>query len=210
MHQPPPQALRFSHGRGERETSDWWWTARDLVKGIDVFSFPPPFARKFSSKERRLGTRQVMHGLIWLVTMPPPPGIPPEICIFFPFLDVYSPPRARRNWQFPIPELLIDLIYVLFKPLNIDFNFDKLFLANRPLSDKFLRFSLKIRTLEVRSHVACEQFPKQRACSQASKRRPDRFKQFPSPGWTCPGGSPGGMVTGQIEPCMNACHHDQN
>ena len=21
--QPPPQALRFSHGRGERETSDW-------------------------------------------------------------------------------------------------------------------------------------------------------------------------------------------
>ena len=20
---PPPQALRFSHGRGERETSDW-------------------------------------------------------------------------------------------------------------------------------------------------------------------------------------------
>ena len=32
--QPPPQALRFSHGRGERETSDWWW-------------------------ERRLGTRQV-------------------------------------------------------------------------------------------------------------------------------------------------------
>ena len=25
--QPPPQALRFLHGRGERETSDWWWTA---------------------------------------------------------------------------------------------------------------------------------------------------------------------------------------
>ena len=25
--QPPPQALRFSHGRGERKTSDWWWTA---------------------------------------------------------------------------------------------------------------------------------------------------------------------------------------
>ena len=31
--QPPPQALRFSHGRGERETSDWWWTARDHGKG---------------------------------------------------------------------------------------------------------------------------------------------------------------------------------
>ena len=23
MKQPPPQAFRFSHGRGERETSDW-------------------------------------------------------------------------------------------------------------------------------------------------------------------------------------------
>ena len=31
--QPPPQARRFSHGRGERETSDWWWTARDHGKG---------------------------------------------------------------------------------------------------------------------------------------------------------------------------------
>ena len=51
--QPPPQALRFSHGRGERETSDWWWTARDHGKGTDgrrsdvspVVSFPPSFAR---------------------------------------------------------------------------------------------------------------------------------------------------------------------
>ena len=33
--QPPPQALRFSQGRGERETSDWWWTARDHGKGTD-------------------------------------------------------------------------------------------------------------------------------------------------------------------------------
>ena len=33
--QPPPQALRFSHDRGERETSDWWWTARDHGKGTD-------------------------------------------------------------------------------------------------------------------------------------------------------------------------------
>ena len=33
--QPPPQALRFSHGRGGRETSDWWWTARDHGKGTD-------------------------------------------------------------------------------------------------------------------------------------------------------------------------------
>ena len=34
--QPPPQALRFSHGRAsERETSDWWWTARDHGKATD-------------------------------------------------------------------------------------------------------------------------------------------------------------------------------
>ena len=43
LKQPPPQALRFSHGRGERET---------------IVSFPPSFKRTFSSKERRLGTRQ--------------------------------------------------------------------------------------------------------------------------------------------------------
>ena len=51
--QPPPQVLRFSHGRGERETSDWWYTARDHGKGTDgrrsdvspVVSFPPSFAR---------------------------------------------------------------------------------------------------------------------------------------------------------------------
>ena len=63
--QPPPQALRFSHGRGECETSDWWWNTRDHGKGIDgrrstvspVVSFPPSFARTFSSKERRLDTR---------------------------------------------------------------------------------------------------------------------------------------------------------
>ena len=45
--QPTPQVLRFSHGRGERKTSDWWYTARDHGKGTDspVVSFPPSFAR---------------------------------------------------------------------------------------------------------------------------------------------------------------------
>ena len=38
--QPPPQPLRFSHGRGERETSDWWWTARDHGKGTDGCLLP--------------------------------------------------------------------------------------------------------------------------------------------------------------------------
>ena len=41
--QPPPQALRFSHGRGERETSDWWWTARDHGKGRDGSCLLPAF-----------------------------------------------------------------------------------------------------------------------------------------------------------------------
>ena len=48
------------------EASDWWWTARDHGKGTDsrrsdvwpVVSFPPSFARTFSSRERRVGTRQ--------------------------------------------------------------------------------------------------------------------------------------------------------
>ena len=65
--QPPPQALRFSHGRGERETRVTGdepqgtmgrvQTAGE-VKAKPVVSFPPSFARTFSSKERRLGTRQ--------------------------------------------------------------------------------------------------------------------------------------------------------
>ena len=47
--QPPPRALLFSHGRGKRETSDWWWTVRDHGKGTDgrrlqAFSSP---ARRF-------------------------------------------------------------------------------------------------------------------------------------------------------------------
>ena len=34
VNQLPPQALRFSHCRGERETRvTWWWTARDDGKG---------------------------------------------------------------------------------------------------------------------------------------------------------------------------------
>ena len=62
--QPPPQALRFSHCRGERERSDWLWTARDHGKGTDGRL---PLRARF--KERRLGTRQVRchipHTLPW-------------------------------------------------------------------------------------------------------------------------------------------------
>jgi len=51
--QPPPQALRFSHGRGQRETP----VTGDEPQGtMGRVSFPPSFAR--TSKERRLGTRQ--------------------------------------------------------------------------------------------------------------------------------------------------------
>ena len=66
---PPPQALRLSHGlakRRARNASDWWRRTRDQGKGKEgrfsavspVFSFPPSFARQFSSSERRLGTGQ--------------------------------------------------------------------------------------------------------------------------------------------------------
>ena len=64
--QPPPQALRFSHGRGVREASDWWWTARDHGRVQTAVSFPPSFEGTFSSKERRLGTRQnLIHSWYW-------------------------------------------------------------------------------------------------------------------------------------------------
>ena len=54
--QPPPQALRFSHGRGERETRVTGDEPQGTMeKGTDTF--PPSFAR--TSKERRLGTRRV-------------------------------------------------------------------------------------------------------------------------------------------------------
>ena len=57
--QPPPQALCFSHGRGERETR----VTGDEPQGtMGRVSFPPSFARTFSSKERRLGTRQRLVG----------------------------------------------------------------------------------------------------------------------------------------------------
>ena len=64
--QPPPQALRFSHGRGERETrvtgDEPQGTMRRVYGGrrsvLPVISFPHSFARTFLSKERRLATRQ--------------------------------------------------------------------------------------------------------------------------------------------------------
>ena len=50
----------------EWHASHWWRSARDHGKDQNerrgdvspVFSFPPPFAPKFSWRERRLGTRQ--------------------------------------------------------------------------------------------------------------------------------------------------------
>ena len=60
--QPPPQALRFSHGEREtRVTGEPQGTMGrvDLPDVSPVVPFPPSFARTFSSKERCLGTRQV-------------------------------------------------------------------------------------------------------------------------------------------------------
>ena len=62
--QPPPQALSFfSSWRRARNASDWSWTAGDHGKGTNcrlspLSPFLLSFARTFSSRERRLGTRQ--------------------------------------------------------------------------------------------------------------------------------------------------------
>ena len=62
IYQLPPQALRFSQGRGERlvmnRKGPWEGYRR---QGKPVVSFPPSFARTFSSRERRLGTRQQIY-----------------------------------------------------------------------------------------------------------------------------------------------------
>ena len=53
--QPPPQALCFSHCRGERETR----VTSDEPQGTMGRYRLPSFARTFSSRESRLGTRQL-------------------------------------------------------------------------------------------------------------------------------------------------------
>ena len=63
IYQPPPQALRFSQGRGKRlvmnrRKGPWEGYRR---QGKPVVSFPPSFARTCSSRERCLGTRQQIY-----------------------------------------------------------------------------------------------------------------------------------------------------
>ena len=64
-YQPPPQALRFLHGRGERETrvtgDEPQGTMGRVQTAGEAPSRPlsPSFAR--TSKERRLGTRQCCY-----------------------------------------------------------------------------------------------------------------------------------------------------
>ena len=65
--QPPPQVLRFSHRRGEREKRETGDESQGTMGRVQpvvspVVSFPPSFARTFSSRERRLGTRQLFTG----------------------------------------------------------------------------------------------------------------------------------------------------
>ena len=74
--QPPPQALRFSHCRGERLVMN----RKGPWEGYRRLSFPPSFARTFSSRERRLGTRQgpqcKLVGYTSNCAAPPPPPHP--------------------------------------------------------------------------------------------------------------------------------------
>ena len=58
-HQPPPQGLCFSQGR--EATGDEPQGTMGRVQTAGVVSFPPSFARTFSSRERGLGTRQSPH-----------------------------------------------------------------------------------------------------------------------------------------------------
>ena len=65
--QPPLQVLRFSHRRGERETRETADEPQGTMGRVQpvvspVVSFPPSFVRTFSSRERRLGTRQLFTG----------------------------------------------------------------------------------------------------------------------------------------------------
>ena len=71
FYQPPPQALRFWHSRGELETRVTGdepqgnvgrvQTAGEAPDISPVVSFPSSFARTFLSIERRLGTRQAFY-----------------------------------------------------------------------------------------------------------------------------------------------------
>ena len=65
MRHPTRQALRFSQGRGERlvmnRNGPWKGTKGRRSDVSPVVSFAPSFARTFSSRERRLGTRQQMR-----------------------------------------------------------------------------------------------------------------------------------------------------
>ena len=48
VNQLPPQALRYSRRRGERETRvTWWWTARDDGKGRRLSPSPLPLRSHF-------------------------------------------------------------------------------------------------------------------------------------------------------------------
>ena len=61
VNQLPPQALRFSHRRGERETRVTGDEPEETMGRVArPVSFPPSFAFTFSSRERRVGTRQVV------------------------------------------------------------------------------------------------------------------------------------------------------
>ena len=64
-YQPPPQALRFAHGRGERETRVTGDEPQGTMGRVQTAGEAPsrPLSSSFArtSKERRLGTRQCCY-----------------------------------------------------------------------------------------------------------------------------------------------------
>ena len=88
-HQPPPQAIRFLQGRGEwlgmnhkGPLEGYRWQAKPVV------SFPPSFARPFSSRERRLGTRQEVTHIFFFKDV----SRPPQFSEDFLWIDSYEQP----------------------------------------------------------------------------------------------------------------------
>ena len=71
-----------------------------------------------------LFTLNIMHGSILPVTIPPFPGLPPGICIFFSHLAVYSPPPGTQKETIPQPRDSSSTTNTLFCVQNLNDDID--------------------------------------------------------------------------------------
>ena len=99
-HQPPPQALRFLHGSGESETSDWWWTARNHGKGTEgrrspLFPSRLPLRAHFHQKRDvwvRGRTHTKLYTLIRCFSGKTCPNLVPRVLSYLSL-------RRERTWE---------------------------------------------------------------------------------------------------------------